>query len=228
MTTLAALNGRVQAAGLFVSGIVTVEARDGLSTAVRSLALLSPDEPVFWPMFRTAPEARDGQPDALDRWSRRVIGRMACRLGGKAYLPFGGPPFLPFIGWALRSGRAFTSPVGLLVHDVAGLFISYRGAIGLSEDLSQEARVRPCDDCATRPCLSACPVSALGGSGYDLPACHAFLDTAAGSGCMEGGCLVRRACPVGADRRQAAQSAFHMKAFHRHDPAPDPDPPRQI
>jgi hypothetical protein len=57
-------------------------------------------------------------------------------------------------------------------------------------------------------------VGALKGSGYDLATCHAFLDTGPGGDCMGRGCAVRRACPVGQDRRMAAQSAFHMADFH--------------
>lgn len=225
MTTI---DVRARATGLFVSGIIALKPEDGLQPGLQSLALLSPVEPAFWPMFRAAPEAQDGAPDALDRWSRRVIGGIACDLGGKAVFPFGGPPYRPFIDWALRSGRAFTSPVGLLVHDVAGLFISYRGAVALRNELPPLTAPRPCDSCVTQPCLAACPPRALTAAGYDTATCHAFLDTAAGNGCIEVGCLVRRACPIGADRRAPAQSAFHMKAFHRHDPAPDPDPPREI
>jgi epoxyqueuosine reductase len=53
---------------------------------------------------------------------------MACDLGAKALFPFGGPPWHPFIAWAKRSGRAWESPVGFLVHDQAGLMVSYRAA----------------------------------------------------------------------------------------------------
>ena len=38
--------------------------------------------------------------DPLDRWSRRLIERLARELGGRALFPFGGPPFLPFQRWA--------------------------------------------------------------------------------------------------------------------------------
>ncbi len=214
MSLRASLEAAAEAAGLYVSGHVRLLPEDGLPARFVSLALLSPDEPAFWTLFRAAPEAQDGAPDPLDRWSRRVIGRIACDLGGKAVFPFGGPPWRPFIGWAGRSGRAHPSPVGLLVHDRAGLFISYRGAVALTEALPEAPSLRPCDDCAGQPCRTACPAGALSPAGYDVPACHAFLDTPAGSGCMEGGCFVRRACPVGADRREPAQSAFHMGAFH--------------
>jgi epoxyqueuosine reductase len=67
-----------------------------------------------------SPNSPTAGPDPIDRWSRRVIGHMACDLGAKALFPFGGPPWHPFIAWAKRSGRAWESPVGFLVHDRAG------------------------------------------------------------------------------------------------------------
>jgi hypothetical protein len=176
------------------------------------VALLAPAEPGFWPIFSASPEYMDGAPHPLDRWSRRVVGRIACTLGTKAVFPFGGPPWRPFTGWARRSGRAWPSPVGLLVHDTAGLWISYRGAVLLEEEVAPATVSRPCEACPDRPCLTACPVGALSGAGYDVPRCHGFLDT--GPDCLQG-CRVRRACPVGQGRRLALQSAFHMKAFHR-------------
>ena len=126
--------------------------------------------------------------------------------------PFGGTPWAPFTAWARRSGEAWESPVGLLVHARLGLFVSYRGALAFRERLDlPPARSRPCDACAA-PCLSACPVEALAGRGYDVAACHGFLDTRPGGDCLDRGCAVRRACPVGADLRPEAQSAFHMRA----------------
>jgi epoxyqueuosine reductase len=196
--------------GLFIAGVAPLLPEDGLPPRFRSVALLSPDEPRFWSLFSASPEHADGLPDPLDRWSRRVIGRMACTLEAKAVFPFGGPPWRPFTDWARRSGRAWPSPVGLLVHDTAGLWISYRGGILLTEEAPAVTSRRPCDACPA-PCLSACPVGALGARGYDVPACHAFLDT--GPDCLQG-CRVRRACPVGAGRRVPEQSEFHMRSFH--------------
>lgn len=174
--------------------------------------------PAFWPHFRTAPEAKDNAPDPVDRWSMRVIGKMAEIFAAKGVFPFGGPPYAPFIAWAEQSGRAFKSPVGMLVHDTVGLMISYRGALQFDCVLDVPvAQVNsPCVTCQTRPCAQSCPVGALAGNQpYDLAACHAYLDTEAGQDCLTNGCNVRRACPVsdGAGR-QPAQSAHHMKAFH--------------
>ncbi|MEI9982759.1 MAG: hypothetical protein WDN69_05835 [Aliidongia sp.] len=69
-----------------------------------------------WPEFAGSAEARDGVPDPLDRWSRRIIGRLAERHGAAAFFPFGGPPFLPFGAWAKRTEPVHPSPLGLLIH----------------------------------------------------------------------------------------------------------------
>ncbi len=213
MSDLAGIDVAAQVHGLTVVGVAPVLPDDGLRPDIRSVVLIGPDEPGFWSGFTASPEYADGDPDPLDRWSRRVLGTIACDLGAKAVFPFGGSPYRPFIAWSLRSGRAFQSPVGLLVHDTAGLFYSVRGAIALTEEIAPVAGTNPCTQCP-RPCLTACPVAALTGAGYDVSACHAFLDTAAGADCLTSGCGVRRACPVGQDRRTTPQSAFHMKAFH--------------
>lgn len=180
-----------------------------------TLVLLGPREPDFWAHVTASPEFEDGEPDPMDRWSARVIGRIAAQVGGTAFFPFGDPA-RPFISWALRSGRAWSSPVGLLVHDTAGLMVSYRGAVLVPERLElPPTGASPCETCLEQPCLTACPVGALDAEGYDLPACHAFLDTSAGTTCMTGGCQVRRACPVSRTYgRLPAQSAYHMGQFH--------------
>jgi epoxyqueuosine reductase len=145
-----------------------------------------------------------------------VIGQIACDLGAKALFPFGGAPYHPFHQWALRTGRVWDSPVRLLVQAEQGLMVSFRGALALKEQVEVPAMTpRPCDSCAA-PCLTACPVGALTGAGYDLAACHGFLDTAPGQDCMTQGCAVRRACPVSASyARMPEQSAYHMRQFHK-------------
>ncbi len=216
MTDLAAIAALAAPHRLALFGAFHPEPGDGLPPGFGTLLLFGPDEPGFWPHLTAQPEWQDGTADPVDRWSRRTIGRMACDLGGKAFFPFGGPPHQPFYAWALRSGRAFASPVTLLVHDRAGLFVSYRGAIALGERLALPATgASPCDGCAARPCLGACPAGALTGRGYDVPACHGFLDRAAGNNCLTDGCVTRRACPLSqAYGRLAEQSAYHMRLFH--------------
>jgi epoxyqueuosine reductase len=179
----------------------------------RTLVLLGPREPGFWPHLKTQPEWEG--PDPVDTWSRRVIGQLACDLGGKARFPFGGPPYHPIYAWALRTGRIWDSPVKLLVHGTQGLMVSIRGALILPDVVDIPATSKPCETCAA-PCLSACPVGALAGSDYNVAACHQFLDLAEGADCLGAGCQVRRACPVSQGyARLAEQSAYHMGRFHR-------------
>ncbi len=198
--------------GLMIAGICAITPDDTLALDTGSLAMISPDEPRFWDIYKRSPEATDGAPSPLDRWSHRILTGIATELGGHAYFPFCGPPFHPFLGWATRSGRVWSSPVGLLVHDVSGLFISFRGAILTADVAPPTTGTRPCDSCA-QPCRTACPVGALGGAVYDVPRCKSHIVSPMGRDCLTTGCAVRRACPVGQERRDLAQSAFHMKAF---------------
>ena len=196
-----------------LGGFAVAAGEVGLPSGTRTLVLLGPQEPGFWPHLKA--QAEWGGPDPVDRWSRRVIGQLACDLGAKALFPFGGPPHQPFYQWALRSGRCWDSPVRLLVHDRQGLMVSFRGALALREVLEVPGGVNPCETCAEKPCLKVCPADALGAAGYDVPACHAWLDTR-GAACLNGGCLVRRACPVARGyARMPEQSAYHMRQFHK-------------
>lgn len=202
---------------LSVFGVLDCTNDAAIPDGAKSLVLLGPGEPGFWAHVTREPEFRDGLPDPLDRWSTRVITALASDWGGQPIFPFGGPPFAPFQRWAVESGRAWPSPVGFLVHDVAGLWVSFRGAIALPDAIEiQPATAKPCDSCADKPCLTACPVGALTDAGYDLPKCHTYLDGPGANTCMTSGCAVRSSCPAGADYgRMPAQSAFHMRHFHK-------------
>jgi len=169
-----------------------------------------------WDAFQAA-EASHQEPDPLDRWSQQVVGELALELGAEALFPFGGPPFLPFIRWAQRAENVFPSPIGPLIHPDYGLWHAYRGALAFAQrfDLpAMDERPRPCDSCADKPCLTACPVGAFSTHGYDVAACVAHVAGVQGGPCLGGGCLARRACPVGvAYQYTPAQMGFHMRAF---------------
>jgi hypothetical protein len=215
--TLDAIAEAAARARLGVLGAFHPGPEDAAPAGTGTLVLLGPEEPGFWAHVTAAPEFADGAPDPLDRWSARVIGALAEATGGVPLFPFGGPPYRPFVRWALASGRAWRSPVTLLVHDTAGLMVSYRGAIALAERLvlPPPPATAPCATCAGQPCRSACPAGALSDAGYDVAACHHLLDTSDGIDCMTRGCAARRACPVSRRYgRLPAQSAYHMRLFH--------------
>jgi hypothetical protein len=170
-----------------------------------------------WQHFRQSPEAQDGKPDPLDRWSLRVIGALAHELGATALFPFQGPPWLPFLAWAQKAEPVRPSPLGMLIHPDWGLWHSWRGALAFLETLElppPDRRPRPCDTCIDKPCLSTCPVNAFTSTGYDVAACVEHIESLLGTDCMEEGCRARRACPVGAGHRYSPEQArFSMRAF---------------
>jgi hypothetical protein len=214
--TFAALDARAAEAGLWALGGFHAGAKDDdLPAGTQTVVLLAPREPGFWARVTAEPEFVDGRGDPLDRWSRRMVGRLACALGGKALFPFAGPPWRPFLSWALRTGRLHPSPVGLLVHDEAGLWVSLRGALALRQRIDLPAPTpSPCETCPDQPCRTGCPVGALGGGHYDIATCRSHVSAPAGADCMTAVCRARRACPASARYPRApAQSAFHMRAF---------------
>jgi epoxyqueuosine reductase QueG len=121
------------------------------------------------------------------------------------------------LSWARRTRAGHVSPLGLNIHADYGLWHAYRAALVFPVEFDippPRLGAHPCESCADRPCLSACPVSAFDGSHYDVQACGQHLHQPAGEACMSGGCLARRACPVGARfAYEPAQMQFHMRAF---------------
>jgi len=190
----------------------------GLHEDGNTILLLGPGDN-FWPLMRESSEMQDGQSDPFDRWSSRVVSQLAETLGAEPQFPFGGPPYKPFLSWAIATGRAWSSPVGMLVHDDAGLMVSFRGALKFTRQIVLPPRpeAAPCKTCDGQPCTTGCPVNALSAEhGYNVDACHAYLDTPEGKDCMSQGCIARRACPVSQSfGRDPEQSAIHMQNFHR-------------
>jgi hypothetical protein len=205
------------ATGLGVVGAFHSQAGDGAPEGVGTIFLLGARRDRMWEVFRAGPEAADGRPDPLDRWSRRVIGSLAADLGAVALYPFGGPPYQPFQRWAARGEGAMVSPVAMQATPARGLWASYRGALGFRRQIALPRRegAGPCPACPA-PCLTACPVDAFAGGVYDVERCVAHITSPAGAVCREGGCLVRHACPAGRDRAPPAdQRRFNMEAFIR-------------
>ncbi|MFQ5935764.1 MAG: hypothetical protein ACE5LB_05100 [Acidiferrobacterales bacterium] len=172
-----------------------------------------------WQAFQQTRSSLQG-PHPLNRWTREALSAVGSQLGAHVWFPFDGPPYLPFQRWAQRTEPVTPSPIGPLIHPDYGLWHAYRGALAFAAPIALPApdkRPSPCETCADKPCLSTCPVDALKPQGLDLDACLDHIASDAGSACLGGGCLARRACPVGQQYRYApAQARFHMEAFLRN------------
>ncbi len=222
---LSEINDAIRQCGLTPRGAFHPQPEDQApevapGTVARTIVLAGCAGPDMWRAFATAV---DPEPDGLDVWSRAVLDDLASTLGGRAVYPFERPHF-PFQRWACRAEPCHSSPLGILIHPDHGLWHSYRGTIAFAERLDlppPDRRPSPCDKCAERPCLDACPVDAFSGDSFDVQTCASYLALRNTGDCLVYGCRARRVCPVGRSYRyEPAQAQFHMAAFlraHRHD-----------
>jgi hypothetical protein len=183
-----------------------------------TLVLLGFTGSLQWAAYAGSAEATDGGPDPLDRWSQRVVGMLAREFGARDYYP-SGTPRLPFQRLGARCEPLHPSPIGLSIHPRFGLWHAYRGALLFATRIEVPpvaAAASPCEACAARPCLSACPVGAFRPGQYDVTACVRHVKSEQGRDCRDHGCRARRACPVGTEfSYSGAQARFHMRAFLR-------------
>ncbi|WP_037082182.1 ferredoxin [Neorhizobium vignae] len=212
---------RLEPHGILIRGVVNFGSGErpllGDGMLARSVVLLGNVDGSIWPSFTEWRNGRDG-PDPLDTWSKTLIRPLAEQLGAAAYFP-SDPPWQPFQQWAMKAEGLKSSPLGILIHPQFGLWHGYRGALGFpfAIESSPDEAEHPCESCADKPCLSACPVNAVGLSGFDVARCAAYLASDAGKAtCMISGCAARNSCPVGAQHRYPpGQLRFHMEALVR-------------
>lgn len=218
----AALTERLAAAGFLclggfnaADGSVLPALTDG--APARSLLLIGSTGPSVWSRLTDSPEWGDGKADPLDRYTRRLLTDIALTEGFSAVFPFEGPPYHPFQQWATRCGGFSQSPMGVLAHRHYGPWTGFRAAFLSGAPLVSEpveSASGPCETCQEKLCISACPATALSiESGYDVPKCRDHLSASRDLDCWTG-CLARRACPFGAEHRQAPDNArYHMERF---------------
>ena len=206
--------------GIFVRGALSFDERRGPPLAdggaARSVVLLGHVGGSIWKSFEHWRATHPGS-DPLDTWSRVVIGPVADAVGATAIYP-ADQPWQPFQRWAMEAEGLKPSPLGVLIHPRYGLWHGYRGALAFAQDVSSSWMVReshPCARCEDKPCLTACPASAVTANGFLVTPCRTYLATDEGRAtCMIHGCASRNACPVGADfRYPAEQLRFLMAAL---------------
>lgn len=218
---IAGLGDRLARAGFCLLGRfaptvddVVPDARAG--HAARAVLVVGSLSNSLFAIFGTSPEAADGLPDPLDRFTRRVLTELADSEGLGIVFPFDGPPYHPFQRWALKAGGFSRSPMGVLAHREFGPWTGLRAALLSPEPMAVPASLPeqgPCPTCSDTPCISACPAGALSQTGYDVPRCLAHLRANPAASC-HAGCVARHACPFGRTHAQSEEAgSFHMRAF---------------
>lgn len=209
----------IEAEGLMVLGGLSTASGPipGAPDGTRTLILVGWGGGQNWPIFAASSEFGDGLPDPLDRWTKRVVDRIAEPFEAQPLYPSDGPPWYPFQAWALAAGIGFRSPIGLLIHPKYGLWHSYRAALAFTDAFALDPvtpGASPCDSCLDRPCLSACPIGAYRPDGFDVLGCRTHVGSDPGVACRDDGCFSRNACPVGIEWRNSSdQIRFHQRAF---------------
>ena len=224
---LAELSAALQHHGMLIRGgfALTEEDESGLAgfpdlaspTRGRMLLLIGNAGAALYDAFFASGRPTGRNP--LDDWTKRVLMPIAERCGARAAFPSDGPPWLPFQRWAMRAEKVRASPLGVLIHPEFGLWHAYRAAFVFGQALDLPpvpSYAHPCDTCAEKPCLSACPVGAVAADGYAVDNCAPHVASQEGQACRSIGCLARRACPIGKAYLYPDRAmAFHMAAFLR-------------
>jgi hypothetical protein len=209
--------------GLFVRGAFHPAPEDEVRAltdgrTAGTLVLVGNAGTAMWRAFRDAVPELTGQ-DPLETWIDAQLERVAATLGAEIVFATR-RPWPPIQRWAMKAGGVHRSPINILIHPEYGLWHVYRGALLFAERLELEPpppeAASPCDSCATRPCLTTCPVDAFQPGSFAMHRCVDHVENARGKACATGGCLARRACPVGrAHAYVSEEGAFHMAAVVR-------------
>ena len=218
---IAGLGDRLARAGFCSLGRFAPAPEDAVPEAstgqpARAVFVVGSLSNALFEIFGTSPEAIDGLPDPLDRFTRRVLTGLAGSEGLGIVFPFEGPPYHPFQRWTLKAGSFSRSPMGVLAHRAFGPWAGLRAALLSPEPVAELEAIPedgPCPTCSDTPCMTACPAGALSQAGYDVPRCLAYLRANPAAPC-HAGCLARHACPFGRVHAQSPEAgSFHMRAF---------------
>lgn len=219
--TLDDIQSVLDRASLLVRGCFRPSSDDGvpeLTNGVRpkTVVIVGNAGSDMWHEFRRSPLSGNAT-DPMNTWSQSVLSEIADDLGADVVFPFGGPPHYPFQRWAQLAESVSSSPIGILIHPIYGLWHAYRGALLFSEELDMQDPQKtdsPCVECLDQPCLSTCPVDAFTVQGYAVDQCAQYLHSTEENDCLGAGCRARRACPVGkVFVYEPAHAQFHMQAF---------------
>jgi len=198
-----------------------VDSIAGGTTGYRQLILLGHGGRALWEAVR---KSGIGGRDPIDDFTLRTIGQwMAeCQPDNRYAILYPGPQPIALQRLGALAGWHHASPFMVGIDAEWGTWYAYRAVVLADTRFAPSPAVdrsSPCAGCQTRPCIAACPASAMADGAFLLQKCVAWrkLDS---SPCAIT-CLARVACPVGSDHRYTAEQLAHtysisLQAIREH------------
>ena len=124
-------------------------------------------------------------------------------------------PALPVMKLGERAGWGRRSPLGIGMHPRHGLWVGYRAVVrvaGTWPVLREPPAVHACDSCPDTPCVTRCPVSAIG-RGKGILATPCFEERLRPGADCSRRCVSRLSCPVAPASRYPDAQVAHHQAF---------------
>ncbi len=179
------------------------------SHACRQIILIGNAGRSMWAALKASGIASDDPIDdfsvrAVSQWFAARFPSHRCTLLYPGDAPVGLQTLGALAGWH----RPAPFMLGILPQ--WGSWFGYRVALLADTDLPPTEPLRaalPCEACATRPCVAACPAQAMSDGGFSLQKCAAYR-LQPESRCRAG-CVARDACPVGREHRYDDEQIRH-------------------
>lgn len=157
---------------------------------------------LFWEKLQ---EAGMETADPVDTFSTQLTQQfISDYLGNPPHLLLypSGDYLVPLTQLGEWAGWSHPSPIGQGISAEFGVWFAYRTAVLVNGNFPTTPRLQtnsPCQSCADKPCVTACPAGAVQADGFQMSPCINFrLRTH--SPCADR-CLARMACPVAPEHR---------------------------
>jgi len=162
-----------------------------------------------------------GGADPIDEFTLRTVRQWMAEFqpDHRYAILYPGPQPVALQGLGALAGWHHASPFMVGIDAEWGTWYAYRAVVladthfAPSQTVDHAPKevpsggVSPCAACQAKPCIAACPASAMAGGAFSLQKCVAWRKQA-DSPCAFA-CLARVACPVGSDHRYCTEQLAH-------------------
>ena len=179
------------------------------ATDYRQLILIGHGGKALWEAVKKS--GGDGA-DPIDDFTVRTVRQWMAEFqpDNRYAILYPGPRPVALQRLGALAGWHHASPFMLGIDAEWGTWYAYRAVVLADTHFAPSPavdRIIPCAACQTRPCIAACPASAMADGTFSLQKCVAWRKQA-DSPCAFT-CLARVACPVGSDHRYCTEQLAH-------------------